>query len=68
LKFNGHPNKALQADWNNLCKEQFEAKILDTLEFDKAHDRNLNEDLEVLFKLWIDKLQPFETNGYHTRS
>src|SRR5512132_2930049 len=65
LRLGGHPNKALQADWNTLGDTAFTFDVLDTLAPSTAPDADPRADLEALEALWMDKLAPYEPAGYH---
>lgn len=63
LKANGHQNKQLQADWNELGEEKFAFEILEELEQREGLDSK--KELEFLEDLWLEKLQPFGEKGYN---
>jgi hypothetical protein len=65
LQLGGHKSRALQADWDALGKEQFTFEILDEIapQPDPAYD--YHADLLSLENLWLEKLQPFDENGYN---
>ncbi|HRH43918.1 MAG TPA: GIY-YIG nuclease family protein [Pyrinomonadaceae bacterium] len=63
LKANGHQNKQLQADWNELGEEKFAFEILEELEHREGLDNK--KELEFLEDLWLEKLQPFGEKGYN---
>jgi len=63
LKMNGHPNKRLQADWNELGKDNFAFEILEKIE--PRENLDYKSELEFLEDLWLEKLQPFTTCGYN---
>lgn len=63
LKANGHQNKQLQADWNELGADKFAFEILEELEFRENLD--IKKELEFLEDLWLEKLQPFGEKGYN---
>lgn len=63
LKANGHQNKQLQADWNELGEEKFAFEILEELEQREGLDNK--KELEFLEDLWLEKLQPFGEKGYN---
>jgi hypothetical protein len=65
LKFGGHPNKALQQDWNTLGEGAFAFEVLDTLKPSDAPGYDPADDLKALENLWMEKLQPWEATGYH---
>jgi hypothetical protein len=55
----------LQTDWTEQGAEVFEFKTLDLLEPLDGPDYDPGDDLEVLEQLWLDKLAPFEPQGYN---
>lgn len=65
LQWNGHPNKALQADWNELGSDRFSFEILDEISPrpDPAYD--YRADLVLLEEMWLDNLQPYGEKGYN---
>ncbi|MDQ6785689.1 MAG: GIY-YIG nuclease family protein [Acidobacteriota bacterium] len=63
LKLNGHPNKRLQADWNELGKDCFAFEILEQIE--SRENLDYKTELEFLEDLWLEKLQPYGTRGYN---
>lgn len=64
LKFGGHPNRALQADWNALGPDAFAFEVLDTLTPQDAPGYDPADDLSVLESMWMERLQPFAPAGY----
>ena len=67
LKMGGHPNKALQSDWNRFGAENFEFEILEELFPRENPDYDYRADLEVLKDLWLEKLEPYGDKGYNER-
>ncbi|HTT69307.1 MAG TPA: GIY-YIG nuclease family protein [Gemmatimonadales bacterium] len=67
LSLDAHANRALQQDWNALGPASFAFEVLDTLEPADTPDYDPAEDLEALKALWMEKLSPFEPDGYHPR-
>jgi len=67
LKNGNHPNKELQADWNKFGSSNFAFEIVD--ELTPGHDatRDYRQELALLEKLWLEKLEPFEERGYNQR-
>jgi hypothetical protein len=65
LTHRGHPNKQLQADWNELGSNNFAFEIVD--ELTPRADAGLDYRAEVasLEDLWLEKLQPFGERGYN---
>lgn len=66
LKMGSHTNRALQADYNELGEERFSFEVADSLTPTDAKG-NAVEDLLVLEKLWLEKLQPYDERGYNRR-
>lgn len=66
LRMGGHPNRALQKDWNEYGTEAFEFEVLDTLPIPDRADYDPTADLRALEELWLDKLKPFGERGYNT--
>jgi hypothetical protein len=66
LKMNGHPNAALQADWNALGRKGFALEVLDTV--DESVEEGAARELELgaLEALWFEKLEPMEEHCYNT--
>ena len=65
LKTNNDSNKALQADWLHYGQEAFIFEVLDVLKPLDIPDYNPSDDLNVLEEMWLEKLQPYEPEGYH---
>lgn len=66
LKINGHPNKELQRDWNELGPDHFSFEILETIPLSDNPNFNLKDELTLLEEIWLEKLQPFGERGYNT--
>lgn len=67
LKAGVHANKALQADWNTLGSSNFAFEIIDELTPSQDPGRDYHQELELLEKLWLEKLAPFGERGYNER-
>lgn len=67
LQAGSHPNKALQADWNESGAENFAFEILEELPAGENPGYDYRSDLEVLEDLWLEKLEPFGEKGYNER-
>lgn len=65
LKMGGHPNKILQADWNEFGAENFEFEILEEVFPRENPEYDYAADLEVLEDLWLEKLEPYGERGYN---
>jgi hypothetical protein len=57
LRMGGHPNRALQIDWNEMGQEEFEFEILDTLAPSELPDYDPTDDLKMLETMWVEKLR-----------
>ena len=56
LRFGGHPNRALQRDWNALGEEAFAFEVLDTLAPPDTPGYDPSDDLRTLEALWLERL------------
>jgi hypothetical protein len=65
LQFGSHKNLDLQQDYNRSGKEKFEFGILDQLEMLSKTALEIQDDLDALEALWLEKLQPYGERGYH---
>ncbi|HEX8392254.1 MAG TPA: GIY-YIG nuclease family protein [Longimicrobium sp.] len=68
LRFAGHRNRELQADWNAMGPDAFVFEVLDTLtppEDQPGYDPAA--DLEVLEAMWRERLDAFAPRGYTPR-
>ena len=65
LQMGGHPNKALQADWNEFGSERFAFEILDEISANKEAGYDYRSDLLFLEDLWLENLAPFGEKGYN---
>src|ERR1700751_5061348 len=65
LRMGGHPNKALQKDWNEYGAGAFEFEVLDTLEVPDRDCYDPKADLRTLEGMWLDKLKPYGEGGYN---
>jgi hypothetical protein len=67
LGLGAHPNGELQKDWNELGPDAFAFEVLDTLTPPEQTEYDPSDDLRALEALWLDKLSPFEDQGYNAR-
>lgn len=67
LKMGSCMNRPLQQEYNQDGPEHFVFEVLDELKPDpsKPEGFDYRQDLKDLEDLWLDKLQPYEPNGYH---
>jgi len=56
LEMGSHPDKELQADWNELGADAFEFGVLDTLEPGEDASITQAEDLRALHRIWLETL------------
>lgn len=66
LRSNGHPNKELQNDWNELGPDQFTFEILETVQIRDDPHFNLKDELTLLEEIWVENLRPFGARGYNS--
>ena len=66
LRYNNHPNKELQKDWNELGPDQFQFEILEVVQIQDHPNFNLKDELTLLEQIWLEKVQPFGERGYNT--
>ncbi|HJQ71360.1 MAG TPA: GIY-YIG nuclease family protein [Blastocatellia bacterium] len=67
LKAGSHPNKKLQAEWNELGGESFAFEVLDELTATEGAGYDYKPDLAFLEELWLEKLQPYGDRGYNEK-
>lgn len=67
LSLGSYMNKALQEDFNKIGLDNFTFEIIDLLEPKEDTKMDYTDDLKMLEEIWIDKLQPFDENGYNKR-
>jgi hypothetical protein len=60
-------NKALQEDFNRIGLDNFAFEIIDLIEPKEDTKMDYTDDLKMLEEMWIEKLQPFDENGYNKR-
>jgi hypothetical protein len=62
-----HINRLLQTDFSKTGAEHFTFEALDHLEHKEDMIADYRDDLKMLEDMWIEKLQPFEPDGYHKK-
>jgi len=67
LELGSHPNRALQNDWKEFGPEAFVFETLDTLKAPDQPHYDPTDDLRALEQLWLDKITPYDDQGYNTR-
>ncbi len=65
LKMKKEPVAALQSDWLEFSEAAFTFEVLDHLEPLEREAYDPTEDLKALAEMWIEKLRPYEPDGYH---
>lgn len=65
LQHGSHPSKSLQVDWNQFGSNSFSFEIVDELTLRTGAGVDHKQELELLEKLWLEKLQPFGERGYN---
>jgi hypothetical protein len=65
LRNNGHLNKELQKDWNELGPDQFVFDVLEVVQVQDDPNFNLKDELTLLEQIWLEKLHPFGERGYN---
>ncbi len=65
LSSGGHPNHALQQDWDRLGPEAFVFEVVDTLSAPEKPNSDPAEDLRELEALWLERLSPYGERGYN---
>ena len=67
LSSGNHPNKKLQAEWNEFGSESFAFEVLDELTATEGAGYDYRADLAFLEELWLEKLQPYGERGYNEK-
>ncbi len=67
LKNNLHMNKEMQSDYIEFGEENFSFDILDYLSPREEMQGDYTEELKMLEEMWLEKLQPFNENGYNKK-
>lgn len=62
-----HSNKELEADWKQYGTGKFEFEVLEEIVPSEDPDYDYAADLETLEDLWLEKLQPYDHQGYNER-
>ena len=60
-----HPNKLLQADWNQFGSNSFAFEIVDELTPRDGDGLDYRAEVAFLEQLWLERLQPFGDRGYN---
>ena len=65
LASGGHPNKELQADWDQLGSNNFAFEVVDELPPREGAGVDYRKELTSLEDLWLEKLRPYGDRGYN---
>lgn len=60
LKFGSHRNKELQKTWDSYGESALEFETLDVLDQEDAAKASIDEELQLLMDMWIQKLNKTE--------
>ena len=61
-----HSNKNLQKDWTQFGKDNFDIEHMEIIEKEETESRVGKKELERLLEKWLEKLQPYGEEGYHS--
>ncbi|WP_139488587.1 GIY-YIG nuclease family protein [Brevibacillus dissolubilis] len=65
LKLGGHPNKELQADYNQFGAESFAFEVLEKVKPRDDVQDEYKAELKDMEAKWLEQLQPYGEKGYH---
>lgn len=61
-----HTNKELQKEWKQYGKDDFDIEHVEVLKKEENESRVDKKKLEKLLEKWLQKLQPYGEEGYHS--
>ncbi|SFQ39649.1 hypothetical protein SAMN05421670_1932 [Psychrobacillus psychrotolerans] len=61
-----HSNKNLQKDWTQFGKDNFAIEHMEIIKKEETESRVGKKELERLLEKWLEKLQPYGEEGYHS--
>ena len=67
LKSGLHANKDMQKDFNDVGEAYFTCEILDYLKPKEDNIYDYTEELKILESMWLEKLKPYNENGYNSK-
>lgn len=67
LNSGNHPNKKLQAEWNQFGSESFAFEVLDELRATEGAGYDYKAELAFLEELWLERLEPYGERGYNVK-
>jgi hypothetical protein len=65
LQKSGHPNKALQEDWQRFGENTFAFEIIEEVTPPAGLSFDMRRELETMENLWLAELNPFGERGYN---
>ncbi len=65
LQKGGHPNEALQEDWQRLGENTFAFEIIEEVTPPAGVGFDMRRELEAIENLWLAELKPFGERGYN---
>ena len=68
LTIGSHRNPILQKEWDEYGADKFTFEILEIVKVKDDPNFNLVDELTLLERIWIEKLQPFGEKGYNPDS
>lgn len=66
LKLGGHPNKALQSEWNQFGEDNFAFEVLFEMEPGDNDQTDYVKEVRELEKMYVAELKPYGEKGYHS--
>lgn len=66
LRMGSHLNKEMQKDFDEIGEEGFSFDILDYLKPKEDLNFDYTEELNILEKMWLEKINPYNEKGYNT--
>jgi len=67
LKSGLHANKDMQKDFNDVGEAYFTYEVLDYLKPKEDNNYDNTEELKILESMWLEKLKPYNENGYNSK-
>jgi len=67
LKFGSEGIKELLEDYKKYGEDNFEFSIVEVLKPKEGSSYRYKKELLAMENFWLEKLQPFEKNGYNTK-
>ncbi|TQR20498.1 GIY-YIG nuclease family protein [Psychrobacillus vulpis] len=67
LETGTHTNRLLQEDWKQFGKDAFDIEEVEILKKPENQYIDEKKELEKLLDKWLEDLQPYGENGYHTK-